>query len=244
MRKMQAYLEKEQIILIDKIFNIILLIDKMELNEELAEFIGAFVGDGCLSRYERSNRKNGYIKEVAFTGAWEKDYQYYKEIIQPILIKNFNISGSIKHREDDNSLRFRIFRKPLFLFLIDLGFKFGPKSHNVEIPKVILNNVQFQKSFLRGLFNTDGSIYRRYSKKYKHHFRLYSNYKVIQFTSVSRRLIEQIHEILFNLGFNPNRVTKVRDAWICRITSQQEVNKFGKEIITTHAYHIKRFLQE
>ena len=216
----------------------------MEIKEDLAEFIGAFIGDGCLSEYKRSDRKKGTFKEIVFTGAWEKDYPYYKDIIQPILIKNFNISGTINHRKDDNSLRFRIFKQPIFSFLLGVGFKFGPKSNNVEIPKIILDNNKLHKALIRGLFNTDGSIYKRYSKKYAGHNKLYSNYKVIQFKSVSQRLIEQVHDILLNLKLNPNKVTKTDDAWVCRITSQKEVNQFEREIITNHAYHINRFLSK
>jgi intein/homing endonuclease len=214
----------------------------MDLNENLAEFIGAFVGDGCLSEYKRSDREKGTIKEVSFTGAWEKDYPYYKDVIQPILMKNFNISGTIKHRKDDDSLRLRIFRQPIFVFLLNLGFNFGPKSNNVVIPEKILNDSLLHKAFLRGLFNTDGSIYKRYNKQYKSHSKFYSEYKVIQFKSASKKLIEQVYSILSNLKFNPNNVIKSRDAWVCRITSQNEVNRFGKEIITNHPYHIKRLL--
>lgn len=216
----------------------------MKLNKDLAEFVGAFVGDGCLSKSKRTDRKNGFSKEVVFTGSWEHDNQYYKEIIQPTLIRNFNIKGSLFHRKDDNSLRFRIFNQTLIpSFLINLGFNFGPKSKNVEIPKVILNNYKLHKAFLRGLFNTDGSIYKRYSKQYSGHSRFYSNYKVIQFVSVSKKLMEQTHQILLNLNFNPNKVINTHNAWVCRITSQKEVNRFGKEIITNHKYHLGRFLQ-
>ena len=179
---------------------------------------------------------------MVFTGSWEKDYQYYLDVIQPILIKNFNFPGKIIHRKDDNSLRFRIFRKGIFSFLIESGFKFGPKSDNVNIPLSILDNISLQKPFIRGLFNTDGTIYKRYSKQYKNHPKLYSKYNVIQFKSVSPKLIEQLHLILANLGFNPNKITKTDNAWVCRITSQEEINKFNKEIITNHAYHIKRAL--
>ena len=216
----------------------------MELNEGLAEFIGAFVGDGCLSKYKRSDRKKGDIKEIVFTGAWEKDYLYYKNIIQPILIKNFNISGTINHRKDDKSLRFRIFRQPIFLFLLETGFSFGPKSNNVRIPEEIINNNLLHKAFLRGLFNTDGTIYRRYSKKYSNQPKLYSKYKVIQFKSASKELIEQVHLILSNLNLNPNRIIQSRDAWVCRITSPNEVDRFGREIITNHSYHVNRFLEK
>lgn len=216
----------------------------MELTEELAEMIGVFVGDGCLSQSKRKDRK-GYSKEVVFTGSWDKDSQYYMDIIQPIIYKNFDLSSSLVHRKDDNSMRLRIYNQTILpSFLIKLGFNFGPKSRTVEIPLIILNDISLQKSFIRGLFNTDGTIYKRYSKPYGNHKKTYSDYKVIQFKSASKKLMEQTSNILLDLGFNPNRIIKERDAWVCRITSQKEVKRFGNEIITNHTYHKNRFLNK
>jgi len=213
----------------------------MMVNEGLAEFIGAFVGDGCLSCYKRSDR-NGNIEEIQFTGSWEKDSPYYLEIIQPIVRENFNVSGNIKHRKDDDTVRFRITNKKVISFLRNLGFNFGPKATIVKIPDKILNDPSLHKSFLRGLFNTDGTIYKRYSKKYKNHNKFYQNYKVVQFKMASEELILQVHSMLEELGFNPNRVIKTNDCWVCRVTFQKDVNNFGKEIITNHKYHRERFL--
>lgn len=213
----------------------------MELDEELSEFVGAFVGDGCLSCYKRSNG-SGNTEEIQFTGSWDKDSQYYTEIIQPILKNSFNIEGSIKHRKDDNTVRFRTTNKRLVSFLKQLGFNHGPKATTVKIHDKILNNPALHKSFLRGLFNTDGSIYKRYSKQYKNHTRFYKNYKVIQFKSASKELILQTHLILSQLGFNPNKIIRTNDCWVCRITFQKDVTIFRSEIITNHQYHKERFL--
>ena len=213
----------------------------MELNKELAEFVGVFVGDGCLSCYKRSDR-TGNIEEIQFTGSWNKDYQYYLEIIQPIVKRNFEINGNINHRKDDNTIRFRITNKKVVSFLKDLDFNFGPKATIVRIPDKILKDSSLYKSFLRGFFNTDGTIYKRYSKKYKNHKKFYQNYKVIQFKSASKELMLQIYLMLEQLGFNPNRIIKTENCWVCRVTFQKNVNNFGKEIITNHKYHRDRFL--
>ena len=213
----------------------------MELNKELAEFVGVFVGDGCLSRYKRSDRI-GNIEEIQFTGSWSKDSQYYLEIIQPIIKRNFNVDGGITHRKDDDTVRYRITNREVISFLKNLDFSFGPKATKVKIPNRILNNSSLHESFLRGFFNTDGTIYKRYSKQYKNHAKFYQNYKVIQFKSASKELMSQIYFILDQLGFKPNRVIKTKDCWVCRITFQKEVNNFGEEIITNHKYHRDRFL--
>lgn len=213
----------------------------MYLNEELAEFVGAFVGDGCLSRYKRTNRK-GHTEELQFTGSWNKDSQYYLEIIQPILKKHFNFEGNLAHRKDDNTVRLRTTKKEIVSFLKDLEFEPGPKNKTVKIPKEILEDSSLHKSFLRGLFNTDGSIYKRYNKQYENHPKFYSKYKIIQFKLASKELIFQLNHLLKELGFAPNRVTRINDCWVCRITLQKDVRTFGNEIITNHNYHKKRFL--
>ncbi len=211
----------------------------MKLNKALAEFVGAFIGDGCLSEYNVTSRA---IKRtvVLFTGSWKNDYVYYKKILQKFVIKSFNISGNIYHRKDDNTIRYTLYDNKIINFLLELGFTPGPKTKKVTIPKIFFKQKSLIKSCLRGIFNTDGTIYKRYSKKYNRQPKLYDKYKVIQFKSCSRKLIYQIKDILSYLDYNPNKVITDCKSWVCRITNQNYVKKFNKEINITHPYHIKR----
>ncbi|MCD4759876.1 hypothetical protein K8R33_03235, partial [archaeon] len=171
----------------------------MELNEQLAEFVGAFIGDGCLSKWSRKDRPSD-VKVISFTGSWKNDSQYYQEIINPFIKEIFGKGGRIYHRKDDNSIRYTLYNKDIILFLIELGFDFGPKSRTVTIPDKIVYDKELSIACIRGIFNTDGCIYRRYSKKYKNHPKAYLNYKVIQFRLNSENLLHQIKNILYNFG--------------------------------------------
>jgi len=209
-------------------------------NESLSEFIGALIGDGCLSKYW-SKYDNRWRYVVAFTGQWNEDHQYYKKIIQPIVLKEFGVRGYIYHRKDDNTVRFFIQSKRVVSLLNSLGLPIGVKK-NITIPKDFKNNLNLAKSCIRGIFNTDGSVYRRYSKQYSSHPKYYKNYAVIQFKMRNRNVIKFIKYSLEKLGL---KLTKIglenKVYWVTRITSQKDIERFFEELEINHQHHLKRF---
>lgn len=205
----------------------------------LAEFVGAFIGDGCMSRYFVSQIRK-YREEIQFTGAWKKDSEYYKEIISGSIKDNFGAGWRIYHRKDDDTVRFFIYNERVIKFLHDLGYKFGPKAKTIFIPTTILKNRKLSVSCLRGIFNTDGTVYSRYSKRYGNHHRAYLNYKVVQFKSISKRLVKQIKLILDRENIKTNRIIEDNAAYVLRITSQDEITKFISVVDLNHKYHIQR----
>jgi hypothetical protein len=167
------------------------------MNEELAELFGTMIGDGCLSRY-----KSG--KCVALlTGNLLHDYDYYINIIQPILRKNFKIEGYVYKRKKRNCVYFWMGKK-VFDYFLSFDFPIGKKKE-LSIPRIILYDKEYSVACLRGIFNTDGSIYRRYSKKYAGHLRVY-HHLVIQFKMNSKTVIEQIKEILNLLSIKTTKI--------------------------------------
>jgi intein/homing endonuclease len=78
-----------------------------------------------------------------------------------------------------------------------LGFPIGEKSGVVRIPQVILEDRNSWLSYIRGVFDTDGSIYLRSSGKA-------SAYRspVIDIFSKSEEHVLQIRYIAKELGFN------------------------------------------
>ena len=209
------------------------------MNEELAEFVGVFIGDGCLSEYARKNRPSN-VRVILFTGSWEKDSDYYQRIIKDISYKYFKYGIRIYHRKDDNTVRFFITNKNAISFLIALGYNFGPKSETVFILSVIFNNKNCSLACIRGIFNTDGCIYKRYNKMYRNHKKLYSKYKVVQFKSNSYLLIKQIDLILKRENILVNKIIKDKKASVLRITSQKDIDKFISIVGMNHNYHINR----
>ena len=104
-----------------------------------------------------------------------------------------------------------------------LGWKVknGSKiKQKVKIPNWIKNNKTYSKECLRGLFQTDGSIYKD------------RRYLMVNFTSANYTLIEDTKEILEKIKFN----TKIRKVtakngnikYVIRIS--KDVKKFIKKI--------------
>jgi intein/homing endonuclease len=214
--------------------------DEPELDENLAEVIGIIIGDGCISEYKpKAQSKTRLV--LLITGSWEMDINYYEKFIQPVINKAFGIPGRIYHRKDDNTVRYWITKRSIIEWFIRQGLSKGPKINRVEIPDKIIQNVIFAMACIRGIFNTDGCIYRRYSKQYKSHSKYYANYAVAEIRIKSEKLMNQISDILKAIGIKPTAVTKTKlGLSVLRITSQPDLKKFI-ELIKPREYHLKRY---
>ncbi len=210
----------------------------MELNEELSEFTGALIGDGCLSKYYSNNRER---YEIAFTGSI-KEYEYYKKFLQPTLQKNFGTKGRLFTRK--NSTRFHIVNKKVFEFFSTLGIPTGKKGTQLKIPEKLLKKEKNAKATIRGIMNTDGSVYRRYKKKYNKHPKVYKHL-VIQLKLISKKVVKQVKEQLEKQGIKCTKITKIKNpphknAFVLRITNQIEIKKYLKKIGFSNKYYNKR----
>jgi len=212
----------------------------VQLNENLAEVVGAFIGDGCLSTYNEGARRRTV---VLFTGSWKNDERYYRERIAPVIRETFGGHRKIYHRKDDNSIRYVLCDRRIIDFFVKLGMPVGLKGNRLSIPEEILEDEKLTRACIRGIFNTDGSVYRRYSKKYASHARAYRNYAVIQFKMESRSVIRCLKSRLEGCGIRVNRITKVLNCSVIRVTDQKSVHRFANEIGFTHPYHKKRYCE-
>ncbi|MEW6035396.1 MAG: LAGLIDADG family homing endonuclease [Candidatus Micrarchaeota archaeon] len=210
----------------------------MQLNEDLAEVIGAFIGDGCISSYYEGERRRSV---VLFTGNWKNDRVYYRKTIVPAIRKEFGGKRIIYHRKDDNSLRYVLCDRTIISFFLKSGMPVGVKGNKLKVPIEIRKSERLAKACIRGIFNTDGSIYRRYSKKYSNHSACYRNYAVIQFKMESRSIIRWIKTSLETHGIRVNRIIKTSNCRVIRITNQDGVRRFYKDIGFTHPYHERRY---
>ena len=212
---------------------------KYKMNEDLAELYGVMMGDGCLSRYFATCEK----KEIFCTliTGHTHDEPYYRQVLQPILIKEFGVKGCIRFRKDCNAVRFETTHKHVFDFFSEFGFPIGLKNI-LYMPSDILLNNNLSISCIRGIFDTDGSIYRRYSKMYKNHRKQY-NYCVIQFKLKSHQTIKQIKDILKNNSIKTTKIGIIKDSYfVFRVTEQQSIHRFMKLIKPSNKYHVERYL--
>jgi signal recognition particle subunit SRP54 len=143
------------------------------LTEELAEFIGYFVGDGHLTD-----------RTIEIFNA---DYEIIERL--KILAYNlFRIKPCIQKDKRRNVFRILFVSKTLAeLFKNIFGFQFGKKGNKLKIPNCLLtsSNAVLSK-FIRAYFDCDGSISK--------------HYRVIEITSESEELINQVGLLLRRFG--------------------------------------------
>jgi hypothetical protein len=151
------------------------------LDEKLAEFIGAYLGDGTITPYQ-----------IKIAGDTRYDSYYYL-YLSNLVFDLFGISPKIHNIKGRNTSELVICSKKICSFLNkNFGIKYGAKIRNqTKIPFQILNNKKFTLSCLRGLIDTDGSISRRGRK---------GSQFCIQFTNHNKTLLNQVIKIGRELG--------------------------------------------
>ena len=210
------------------------------ISAPLAEVYGALIGDGCLSTcYSKSNKRQLYI--VMFTGHTH-DFEYYQKIIRPTFIKEFGTRGYLAHRSEKRGkcIDYSTQSKRIFNWFKNSGFPVGKKV-KLEIPPAIIENNKLSIACVRGIFNTDGSIYNRYSKKYRNHTKHY-RYKNIEFKMNSLEVITQVKVILERNGINTSNIRKNVKCNVLNIHNQKFVKLFFKLVKPSNPYHKERFL--
>ncbi len=171
----------------------------MEISLELAKLIGIHMGDGCISVTDK-------YSEYALSGDITEEVEYYdnyivplynKLIFQPLIRKNI----FPKRYEKNSSYGFFVFNKTVVDFFLKLGLKKGSKL-DMEIPFEIRNNPKLWPYFLRGIFDTDGTLYfnKNYSVKKQNQRH---NQARIRLGLTSKKVIEQIYSMLTKLDFHP-----------------------------------------
>ena len=81
-------------------------------------------------------------------------------------------------------------------------------------------------AFIRGLYQAEGSVYRRYSKVYNRMRKVYDNLLVVQIRMKLPTLMHQLSEELLKLGIVTNRLSSKDGVYTLRITDQGMNRKF------------------
>lgn len=156
----------------------------LQKNEELAEFFGMMLGDGHIQDYS-SNRDEKYVTnyrvELCFN---EKE----TEIIDRALKLFSSVIGkdpSFHSNPNNKGAKLMVYSKDLVEILEELGLEPGNKTDNqVGVPGWIKEKTEFQIRCLKGLTDTDGTIYERAPGD-----------KVIQFKNASQPLLNDFKEM-------------------------------------------------
>jgi hypothetical protein len=149
------------------------------------------MGDGCISSYTdyQGNRR----LDLIITGDKRYEMAYY-QYMKKRLREEFNINSYIYQLKKRNSVRLTIRNKYFSNFLINFGFPKGNKYKVLRIPPQIMKfKWEKLKFVIRGLFDTDGSIFANKNEGYR--------YPYICITSISGKLLNQLYGILRARGY-------------------------------------------
>ena len=189
---------------------------------DLSAFIGIMLGDGGI--------RSKYQFTVSLNFENEREYADY---VGRLIKRLFSVEHIIHKRKDSKAADIVVSSVRAVDFLLKQGLLEGNKiKSQVDIPAWIKENPEYQKACLRGLFDTDGSIYVH---RYKVNNKEYS-YTKMNFTSRSRPLLTSVHGILSILGIK---------AFIhgdnVYINSREDVNKYTRIIGTSNPKFIDRW---
>lgn len=119
--------------------------------KELAEFMGILTGDGYMNHYRE------YDYNIDITGNKLFDSEFIEKHVFNLAKKLFNVNGCIIRRNDQNTIYIRIRSRAIFYYLKKIGFKTGYKGR-IGIPSWASKEDKFMIPFIRGLFDTDGTL--------------------------------------------------------------------------------------
>lgn len=186
-----------------------------EITEKLSEFVGIIAGDGHVS---------GINGQIDICGHATLDAEYIERRVDVLFKDLFNTLPLKGHRP--GVLYSRIHSKPLVSYLVNtFKIPLGKKKGKLRIPKIIFNNDLLVVAYLRGLFDTDGSIYR-------HH----KNDIALDITSASADFRLDVKRAFEKLGFHP--VINGKNVQLYR---KKEINTFFKVIKPANPKHLKKY---
>jgi DNA-binding transcriptional regulator WhiA len=199
----------------------------MEINNEVAELCGVILGDGHLHNTE--NR-------ITITGSIE-DLDYYQNHIIPLFEKYFNIIPKLIKDKNKNSYRLVLQNKRVFNFFInEVGLIRGRKI-SIYIPRLIFEDITLLKPFIKGLFDTDGSL--KFSKQKKE----INYYPRIRFSLYRTPLSLELSYVFQKLDFNFGFCVDKRNGVLCYdISGSKNLDKWMNVVGSSNNVHITKYL--
>jgi len=203
----------------------------MKINHKLAELIGAIIGDGSIRYCPEINQ---YYVEIVGNINEENEYFNY---LNDIFVKELDLKTSIKIR--GRGLRLRVYSKAFVEFLVyQLKLPYNKyKCANIMIPDVILNDYLLLNSCLRGIMDTDGSLFFA-DKGYR------KDYPTIEISTISSKLAQQLNTILsikFRVGFRNYKQDKFQRIYRISLNGEKMVDEWYKEIGFSNKRNLNKY---
>lgn len=198
-------------------------IRKPQRSSELAEFVGIVLGDGGITQYQLTITLH------------DRDERAYRKFVVSLIQKLFDVPIAQYHYPKDSIVDTVVSRSELIRFCEEnLGLKRGNKvKQRVDIPKWIKKKRGYSIACVRGLIDTDGSVF---THRYKVHGKWYS-YKKLSFVSLSPPLAQSVYTILHDFGLKP-RLSGKNDV---RLDSVESMRKYFSLVGSHNPKHLQRY---
>jgi len=112
----------------------------ISVDGDLAEFIGAFIGDGFMGKYGRG-------RIIQIIGHKIKERDYFENVLSPLIEKKFSISPTLRVR--GRGLRLTCYSKRMYENMLDMGLPSGKKCQSIEIPQFLLKKSLLTRKVIR-----------------------------------------------------------------------------------------------
>lgn len=182
-----------------------------DYSKELSEFIGILLGDGHITPTQVTvtlgNKEENYTRHVA-----------------RLISKLFNIKPKVMKRKGGYHIVY--FGSTVVVrWLVSMGLAFNKVKNQVKVPPWVFANNDYMKGFLKGFFDTDGSVYKlRFGVQ-------------LAFTNRSLPILESLQHCLTSLGYSPSNISLFRTY----LTRKNDVIRFFETIRPANARHQERF---
>lgn len=198
-------------------------------SEELAEFIGILLGDGNICSFIKGKKNRTYSVRIA--GDSRNDYTYLTKFVAPLCKNLFGITPKFYKSKRCNAFYVRLDGLRLIEYLSTMGLKSGNKLKNQStIPKWIWSNNKYLRSCVRGLIDTDGSIYELLPN--------WPGCMQIMFKNYDKTLLEDTRKAFLLLGFKISNISMGNKIYLTR---KLDIDKFYKEVGFSNLKHILRY---
>lgn len=182
-----------------------------DYSSDLAEFFGVMLGDGHLTHFQVSVTLG--TKELA-----------YAEYLLDLIEKIFKVRPKIAFRKNGHKIVY-LGSVAITKWLRDQGLVNNKVLAQVAAPKWIFEKTNFMERFLRGFFDTDGSVYKlRWGMQ-------------ISLCNRSLPLLKSARDMLLYLGYSASQIS----IYNLYITKKIDVARFFKEISPKNPKHQLRF---
>lgn len=193
---------------------------------ELAEFIGVMLGDGHLGK----SHKTGHYT-VKICGGID-DLEYLTEFIVPLFSKLFKKRLKMFRCKGSKAVIFYAYDKDVVYTLEHYGLKPGNKKNNdARIPSWVFNDNGCLEACIRGIFDTDGTVFPKSANPEVPQLELTSKIDGIQKT---------FRHGLLQLGFKPSAWSKGASPK-CGLYAKKQTIKYSKEVGFHNPKHKRRY---